>query len=92
MIATVADLFARYSDMCGEMGPEMTRDELRADFQEWCAAHAVAARYEVSGEAFLDATDGPFTPTVIQVIREQAEVPDEREHARTAAVELASKS
>jgi hypothetical protein len=92
MITTVADLFSRYSDLCGEMGPAMTRDELRADFQEWCAAHDVAARYETSWEAYLDAADGPFTPTVIQVIREQAEVPDEREHERAAAVELASKS
>jgi hypothetical protein len=55
MITTVADLFSRYSDLCGEMGPAMTRDELRADFQEWCAAHDVAARYETSWEAYLKA-------------------------------------
>lgn len=60
MITTVADLFSRYADLCGVTGPELTRDGLRADFQKWCAMHDIAARYEVSGESYLAADDGPF--------------------------------
>ena len=60
MTTTIADLFARYADLSGSEGPTMTRDELRADFQAWCAAHGVDALYERQGEAYLAADDGPW--------------------------------
>lgn len=57
---TINDLHAGYSDLCGSNEPELSRDELRADYQAWCAAHGVDARYEVTGAAYLAADDGPW--------------------------------
>jgi hypothetical protein len=59
---TINDLFAQYSDLCGSAGPVATRDLLRSDFWLWCEEHGVEFSYAVSGQAYLSADDGPFSP------------------------------
>lgn len=58
---TINDLFTRYADGCGSEGPALDRDALADDFRDWCRARGVEARYEVQGEAYLAADDGPYS-------------------------------
>jgi len=60
---TINDLFTRYADGCGSEGPALDRVALQDDFRDWCRARGVEARYEVQGEAYLVADDGPYSDT-----------------------------
>ena len=60
---TINDLFTRYADGCGSEGPALDRGALQDDFRDWCRARGVEARYEVQGEAYLVADDGPYSDT-----------------------------
>lgn len=60
-MTTINDLYLAYADGCGPMGPDMDRDALRADYQAWAAAREVSARYEETGQQYLDDMDlGPW--------------------------------
>lgn len=57
-------LFAAFSELCGEGGPTMTREELDAEFRGWCAERGVSADDASQATAYLVAiqTEDPPAP------------------------------
>jgi hypothetical protein len=56
-MTTLDELFVAFAGYCGVESPRITREELDADFHDWCAEVGVPADYASQAAAYLAALE-----------------------------------
>ncbi len=56
-MTTLDEMYAAFIGLCGVPQPRITREELDADFREWCADAGVPADYAARAASYLAALE-----------------------------------